>query len=321
MTELYEPELKDLWFRQRFMADEETMSYNRAWGGTIPFPESAWKAWYDRWLVHHGNRRFYRYLREDATGEFVGEVAYHEDGRGIFLADVIVEAGRRGHGYGTEGLKLLCAAAYAHGIDELWDEVAEDNPAVGIFLKAGFRQVHCKDGIITLRKDLRTAPRRIIVIGSPGSGKSTFARRLRDRTGLPLYYLDMMFHRPDGTSVSGEEFDGKLARVLEGREWIIDGNYQRTLGRRFETCTEVFLFDLPVQQCLEGAASRIGKAREDMPWIEKEFDPDFRQFILDFPENQLPKIRKLTQQYQDTRTITVFHAREEADAYLRWLFP
>ncbi len=36
---LYMPEYKDLWFRQALMADAETMAYNRAWGGTIPFPE------------------------------------------------------------------------------------------------------------------------------------------------------------------------------------------------------------------------------------------------------------------------------------------
>ncbi len=42
MLELYIPKQEDLWFRQRFMADEETMSYNHHWGGTIPFPETEW---------------------------------------------------------------------------------------------------------------------------------------------------------------------------------------------------------------------------------------------------------------------------------------
>jgi hypothetical protein len=35
---------------------------------------------------------------------------------------------------------------------------------------------------------------------------------------------------------------------------------------------------------------RIGKKRVDMPWIEEEFDEEFRQWILDFPETELPKI-------------------------------
>ena len=74
--------------------------------------------------------------------------------------------------------------------------------------------------------------KRIIVIGSPGAGKSTFARKLKEKTGLPLYYLDMIFHRPDRTTVTREEFDQKLQAILKTDNWIIDGNYQRTqIGR------------------------------------------------------------------------------------------
>ncbi len=166
------------------------------------------------------------------------------------------------------------------------------------------------------KKDLKRDPGKIIVIGSPGSGKSTFARKLRDKTHLPLYYLDMIFHNPDRTTVSREKFDQRLSEILETDEWIIDGNYLRTLPPRFEKCTEVFLFDLPVEQCLEGAASRIGQVREDLPWIENEFDPEFRQYILDFQKDQMPVINELMEQYGDLRRITVFHSREEADNWL-----
>ena len=44
--------------------------------------------------------------------------------------------------------------------------------------------------------------KKVIVIGSPGAGKSTFARKLRDKTDLPLYYLDMLWHRADKTNIS-----------------------------------------------------------------------------------------------------------------------
>ena len=77
----------------------------------------------------------------------------------------------------------------------------------------------------------------------------------------------------------------KLFEILEKPEWIIDGNYQRTLALRFERCTDVFFFDLPVRQCLEGAAARIGTTREDLPWVESAFDEEFRQYILDFPKD------------------------------------
>ena len=157
---------------------------------------------------------------------------------------------------------------------------------------------------------------KIIVIGCPGAGKSTFARALRSKTGLPLFYLDMLFHQPDRTTVGREAFDAALREIIERGEWIIDGNYQRTLPLRFEACTDVFLFDLPVEQCLENAAARVGSVREDLPWVETEFDPDFRQYILDFPRDQLPVIYDLTDRYRDTRNITTFHTQAEADAWL-----
>ncbi len=157
---------------------------------------------------------------------------------------------------------------------------------------------------------------RLLVIGSPGSGKSTFARKLRDKTGLPLHYLDMLFHNPDRTTVSREVFDDRLSQILASECWIIDGNYRRTLPLRFERCTGVFFFDVPVKQCLRGVEARIGHAREDMPWIETEFDPEFRQYILDFKRDQVPSITELIEEYREYKEITIFHSREEADSWL-----
>ena len=158
---------------------------------------------------------------------------------------------------------------------------------------------------------------RIIVIGCPGVGKSTFARRLRDKTGLPLYYLDMLWHKSDRTTVGRGEFDNRLKEILSGDRWIIDGNYGRTLEARFQACDTVFLLDLPVEECLAAAESRIGKPREDLPWTEREFDEEFRQWILDFPKDQLPQIYDLLEQYQNGRDIVIFRSRKQAEDYLK----
>ena len=170
-----------------------------------------------------------------------------------------------------------------------------------------------------IRKMNNLKGNKVIVIGCPGAGKSMFARKLRDKTGLPLFYLDMLFHNPDRSTLSREAFDAGLHEILERAEWIIDGNYRRTLPLRFEACTDVFLFDLPVEQCLQNAAARVGTVREDLPWVETEFDPDFRQYILDFPTNQLPMICDLIDRYRDTRNITIFHSVQEADEWLAGL--
>lgn len=159
--------------------------------------------------------------------------------------------------------------------------------------------------------------KKIIVIGSPGSGKSTFARKLRDETGLPLYYLDMLWHKPDKTNISREEFDEKLAEIIGKDEWIIDGNYQRTLEERIKMCDTVFLLDFPLEVCLSGAEGRIGKKREDMPWVEDEFDKEFRQWIIDFPKEKLPQIYEFIEKYSEGKRVVIFKSREESEEFLR----
>lgn len=158
--------------------------------------------------------------------------------------------------------------------------------------------------------------KKIVVIGCPGAGKSTFARRLKEMTGLPLYYLDQIWHKADRTTVSKEEFDAKLREIIQQDSWIIDGNYLRTMECRLDACDTVFFLDYPLEICLEGAKARIGTVREDMPWVETEFDEEFRQWILDFPKDQIPVIYELLKKYETEKEIIVFKSRDEAEKFL-----
>ncbi len=145
------PSLKDLWFREHLLADEDTMSYNHAWGGTISFSEEKWADWYDRWIVHHDHQRFYRYLEDD--NGYVGEIAYRYDPEyNGHVASIIIEARFRGKGYGACGLELLCSAAKHNGIGVLYDDIAIDNTAVKLFLKQGFSEIYRTTEKIVLKK-------------------------------------------------------------------------------------------------------------------------------------------------------------------------
>jgi len=70
---------------------------------------------------------------------------------------------------------------------------------------------------------------KVIIIGCPGSGKTTFADKLNKITGIPLYYLDAIWHKPDKTHIAREDFDNCISRIFDTPEWIIDGNYNRTI--------------------------------------------------------------------------------------------
>ena len=139
---------------------------------------------------------------------------------------------------------------------------------------------------------------RILVIGSPGSGKSTFSRALAQRKQLPLVYLDRLFWNADKTTVDQAQFDQRLGEAMARTQaWILDGNYGRTLEMRLERCTQVFFLDLPVEVCLESVRARRGTVRPDMPWVETEEDPEFMEYIQTFPQQQRPKILELREKY------------------------
>lgn len=161
---------------------------------------------------------------------------------------------------------------------------------------------------------------RVMVIGCPGSGKSTFARALHRLTGLPLYYLDRMNWNADRTTVEKAVFRARLEETVRRSEWIIDGNYGSTIELRLRACDTVFFLDYPPQVCIEGVRERRGRPREDMPWAEREGEEDeeFLAFIRNYGAQSRPKVLELLAQYPH-KEIHVFTCREEAQAFLRQL--
>ena len=158
MTELYKPTPDDLWFREALLADPQTMSYNAAWDGTIPFPEEDWLPWYREWLESPEDQRFYRYLYDPGLRAFVGEIAWHYDSeREMHICDVIIRAECRNRGFGSAGIRLLCEAAEARGITALYDDIAAGNPSWKLFLKNGFEIVSQDEEIVMVRKTLKAA--------------------------------------------------------------------------------------------------------------------------------------------------------------------
>ena len=158
--------------------------------------------------------------------------------------------------------------------------------------------------------------KKVIVIGCPGSGKTTFAEKLNKITGLPLFYLDAIWHKSDKTHISREEYDERLAEIFKMDQWIIDGNYKRTIETRLLNCDTAFLFDLPTEVCLQGATERIGKERYDIPWLEEKLDSEFKRAIEDFPKRVLPDIYELLDKYKCDKEIIIFKSRMQANDFL-----
>ena len=162
--------------------------------------------------------------------------------------------------------------------------------------------------------------KRVIVIGCPGSGKSIFSKALHNCTGIPLYHLDMMFWNADRTTVEKTIFRQRLSNVLQLDEWIIDGNYQSTIELRLQACDTVFFLDYSLDTCLDGVRSRRGKARTDMPWIEKENEEDveFIEFIKKYRSESRLVVLELLEKYENKK-VHIFKERSEAEEFLNRL--
>ena len=159
--------------------------------------------------------------------------------------------------------------------------------------------------------------KKILVIGCPGSGKSTFARELSLALGIKVTHLDMLFWNPDKTTVEREVFHSRLAEVLKGDSYIIDGNFSSTMEWRMGECDTVFFLDLPTDVCISSVRERRGKPRADIPWVETEEDAEFMEFIETFREKRRPTILELIEKYK--KDTVIFTSRDEVNEYIERL--
>jgi len=164
---------------------------------------------------------------------------------------------------------------------------------------------------------------RILIIGCSGSGKTTFAKELSAKLGLPTVHLDQLYWQDDWTAVSRPAFNSLLQAELEKPRWIMDGNFNRTLPHRLTYCDTVFYFDLPTTVCLAGATKRIltyyGKSREDMGGncierFDRQKIPFYRN-ILTFRKQHRKTYLEMLANAENT-TVVIFKSLRQARRYL-----
>ena len=100
---------------------------------------------------------------------------------------------------------------------------------------------------------------RINVIGTSGSGKSTFAKKLSEELGLSYIELDKIFWGPNWRWPSDDEFFAELKAALTQPAWILDGNYTRTIPIKWEQIDLVIWLDYSFSVTLFQAIKRAIK--------------------------------------------------------------
>jgi adenylate kinase family enzyme len=86
---------------------------------------------------------------------------------------------------------------------------------------------------------------RISIVGTSGSGKTTFARRLAGILALPRVELDAIFWQPNWTELPEEEFHTRVALATEQDRWVIEGNYSRVRNMVWSRATHVIWLNYP----------------------------------------------------------------------------
>ena len=164
---------------------------------------------------------------------------------------------------------------------------------------------------------------RVLVMGSSGSGKSTFAMRLSEITGIPFVSLDALFWKPGWVKSDKAEFQERVTEAARQPRWIMDGNFQSHLVElRRDVSDTVIWFDLPRSTCMLGILKRIarsyGRVRPEMgEGCPEKIDFEFFRYVWSYRRLQRPKLLDYFAGLRADQSLVCFTDRAQADDYLQ----
>lgn len=163
---------------------------------------------------------------------------------------------------------------------------------------------------------------RIMIIGGPGSGKSTVARRLGAATGLPVVHIDPMFWAPGWVQRSVDETYAMIEQAVRGPAWIFEGNNTPTLAMRAERADLILFLDLPrrlrMWRLVKRTLRYLGRTRPDMaPGCPERFDIAFFRFAWAYDDGGRLRARAFCTQWQGRRKVLRLTSPEAVEAFLK----
>ncbi|MCC3380788.1 adenylate kinase [Paenibacillus farraposensis] len=162
--------------------------------------------------------------------------------------------------------------------------------------------------------------KRIIVIGSPGSGKTSLAKRLSKQACLPYISLDDFYWGPEWKRSTDQQFLGQLGEVLEKEEWIIEGNYHdHYFAERLQRSDAIIVMDVSTIEAVTGvmirSLNRFLFSRELPKGAEEEnvriwdMSPRFVRFVIGFRRRTRPKIWPLVTKYGNQKNLIILKSK------------
>lgn len=158
---------------------------------------------------------------------------------------------------------------------------------------------------------------KIAIIGSPGSGKSTFAARLGKILNIPVHHLDRHMFEPDGKKRDKQEFIEIQKAMLEEKAWVIEGCSFSTFEMRFAKADILIYFHFPRLVCVLRLFKRVFNYRGEFGGL-RAVTWEILKYSWNFDKEKRGKIEELRKRYPQT-SFRIFHNQEDADQFIKEL--
>jgi adenylate kinase family enzyme len=163
--------------------------------------------------------------------------------------------------------------------------------------------------------------KRILVLGSGGAGKSTFATRLGELLKLEVVHLDQHHWQPGWVAPPKEQWLATVDKLIARDGWVMDGNFSGTIERRVAKCDTIIFLDLPRTLCLyriiKRRLSHRGSTRPDMaPGCPEKIDLEFMLWVWNYARRTKPKIEQIMRDNAPAKKVITLRTPREVEEFL-----
>ena len=172
-----------------------------------------------------------------------------------------------------------------------------------------------------MNRDRPNEIKKIAIIGCGGAGKSTLSTELGNLLSLPVFHLDNIYWNPNWVPSEHDDFIKRQEDIASNNQWIMDGNYGKTMDIRLDRADTIIFLDLPSIVCLWSVIKRYFKykntARPDMVSGNSEHITfEFLHYVWNYRKYKQPIILKKIKNIDPSKTVVILKTRRETKTFI-----